>query len=62
MHRPDILLSISPYHLELIRQKDVIEKGDNHPYHYYAIVTNMSNAEMTNEWRIKAKCTTKNKV
>jgi hypothetical protein len=23
--------------------------GDNHPYDYYAIVTNMSNAEMTNE-------------
>ena len=30
-------------------KKDVIEKGDNHPYHYYSIVTNMSNAEMTNE-------------
>ena len=30
-------------------KKDVMEKGDNHPYHYYAIITNMSNAEMTNE-------------
>jgi transposase len=34
----------------LIRtKKKIIESGDNHPYHYYAIVTNMSNAEMTNE-------------
>lgn len=34
----------------LIRtKKKKIESGDNHPYHYYAIVTNMSNAEMTNE-------------
>jgi hypothetical protein len=30
-------------------KKKIVEKGDNHPYHYYAIVTNMSNAEMTNE-------------
>lgn len=30
-------------------KKKNVEKGDNHPYHYYAIVTNMSNAEMTNE-------------
>lgn len=30
-------------------KKKVVEKGDNHPYHYYAIVTNMSSAEMTNE-------------
>lgn len=33
--------------------KKIIEKGDNHPYHYYAIVTNMSNAEMTKENIIK---------
>lgn len=30
-------------------KKKILVKGDNHPYHYYAIVTNMSNAEMTNE-------------
>lgn len=30
------------------KKKDM-RPGDNHPYHYYAIVTNMSNAEMTNE-------------
>lgn len=30
-------------------KKKEIKAGDNHPYHYYAIVTNMSNAEMTNE-------------
>ena len=30
-------------------KKKIIESGDNHPYHYYGIVTNMSNAEMTNE-------------
>jgi hypothetical protein len=38
----------------LIRaKKRKMEPGDNHPYHYYAIVTNMSNAEMTNEKIIK---------
>lgn len=30
-------------------KKKEIKAGDNHPYHYYAIVTNMSNSEMTNE-------------
>ncbi len=30
-------------------KKKIIESGDNHPYHYYAIVTNMSNSVMTNE-------------
>lgn len=30
-------------------KKKIIQAGDNHPFHYYAIVTNMSNAEMTNE-------------
>ncbi len=30
-------------------KKKILGKGDNHPYHYFAIVTNMSNAEMTNE-------------
>jgi hypothetical protein len=30
------------------KKKNVVP-GDNHPYDYYAIVTNMSNAEMTNE-------------
>ena len=30
-------------------KKKVIHSGDNHPYIYYAIVTNMSHAEMTNE-------------
>ena len=30
-------------------KKKIIQSGDNHPYHYYAIVTNMSNSEMTNE-------------
>lgn len=30
------------------KKKDV-SPGDNHPYDYYAIVTNMSNSEMTNE-------------
>lgn len=34
-------------------KKKKMEAGDNHPYHYYAIVTNMSNAEMTNEKVIK---------
>jgi hypothetical protein len=34
----------------LIRtKKKEIKSGDNHPFHYYAIVTDMSNAEMTNE-------------
>jgi len=30
-------------------KKKEITSGDNHPYDYYAIVTNMSNSEMTNE-------------
>lgn len=30
-------------------KKKEINPGDNHPYHYYAIVTNMSESEMTNE-------------
>jgi transposase len=30
-------------------KKKEILSGDNHPYGYYAIVTNMSNSEMTNE-------------
>jgi hypothetical protein len=30
-------------------KKKIIQSGDSHPYHYYAIVTNMSNSEMTNE-------------
>jgi len=34
-------------------KKKKITAGDNHPYDYYAIVTNMSNAEMTNEQVIK---------
>lgn len=34
----------------LIRtKKKEIKAGDNHPYHYYAIVTNISHSEMTNE-------------
>ncbi|MBA2403764.1 MAG: transposase, partial [Bdellovibrionales bacterium] len=34
-------------------KKKEIKAGDNHPYHYYAIVTNMSESEMTNEQVIK---------
>lgn len=34
-------------------KKKVIKAGDNHPYDYYAIVTNMSEAEMTNEQIIR---------
>ncbi len=34
-------------------KKKEIKAGDNHPYHYYAIVTNMSESEMTNEQIIK---------
>lgn len=30
-------------------RKKKIESGDNHPYHYYAIVTDMSSAEMNDE-------------
>jgi hypothetical protein len=30
-------------------KKKEIKAGDNHPYDYYAIVTNMSESEMTNE-------------
>lgn len=30
-------------------KKKIMNPGDNHPYLYYAIVTNMSEAEMTNE-------------
>ncbi len=30
-------------------KKKLIQTGDNHPYHYYAIVTNMSSSEMTSE-------------
>ena len=30
-------------------KKKKIESGDNHPYHYYAIVTDMSSAEMNDE-------------
>lgn len=30
-------------------KKKEIKAGDNHPYHYYAIVTNMSESEMRNE-------------
>jgi hypothetical protein len=30
-------------------KKKIIQTGDNHPYYYYAIVTNMSSSEMTNE-------------
>jgi hypothetical protein len=30
-------------------KKKIIQSGDNHPYHYYAIVTNMSSSEMTSE-------------
>ena len=34
-------------------KKKEIKAGDNHPYHYYAIVTNMAESEMTNEQIIK---------
>ncbi len=34
-------------------KKKVIKAGDNHPYDYYAIVTNMSESEMTNEQIIR---------
>lgn len=34
-------------------KKKEIKAGDNHPYDYYAIVTNMSESEMTNEQVIK---------
>lgn len=34
-------------------KKKEIKSGDSHPYHYYAIVTNMSESEMTNEQIIK---------
>lgn len=30
-------------------KKKKVESGDNHPYHYYAIVTDMSSAEMNDE-------------
>lgn len=34
-------------------KKKSIKAGDNHPYDYYAIVTNMSESEMTNEQIIR---------
>ncbi len=34
-------------------KKKEIKAGDNHPYDYYAIVTNMSESEMTNEQIVK---------
>ena len=34
------------------KKKD-IKAGDNHPYDYYAIVTNMGESEMTNEQIIR---------
>lgn len=34
-------------------KKKEIKAGDNHPYDYYAIVTNMSESEMTNEQIIR---------
>ncbi len=34
-------------------KKKEIKVGDNHPYDYYAIVTNMSESEMTNEQIIR---------
>lgn len=34
-------------------KKKEIKAGDNHPYDYYAIVTNMSESEMTNEQVIR---------
>lgn len=34
-------------------KKKQIESGDNHPYHYYAIVTDMSSAEMNDEHIIR---------
>jgi hypothetical protein len=34
-------------------KKKKIEIGDNHPYHYYAIVTDMDSAEMNNEHIIR---------
>jgi hypothetical protein len=34
-------------------KKKKLEKGDNHPYHYYAIVTDLSSAEMSDEHVIR---------
>ncbi|HXH73544.1 MAG TPA: transposase [Bacteriovoracaceae bacterium] len=34
-------------------KKKKIESGENHPYHYYAIVTDMSSAEMNDEHLIR---------
>ncbi len=34
-------------------RKKKMESGDNHPYHYYAIVTDMSSAEMNDEHIIR---------
>jgi hypothetical protein len=34
-------------------KKKKMEAGDNHPYHYYAIVTDLSSAEMNNEHVIR---------
>lgn len=39
-------------HLKVVfirAKKKKVESGDNHPYHYYAIVTDMSSAEMNDE-------------
>ena len=30
-------------------RKTKIESGDNHPYHYYAIITDLTSAEMNDE-------------
>jgi hypothetical protein len=52
--KKDLSMGRSFLRVVLIRaKKRKMEPGDNHPYHYYAIVTNMSNAEMTNEKIIK---------
>jgi hypothetical protein len=52
--KKDLTMGRSFLRVVLIRaKKKKMESGDNHPYHYYAIVTNMSNAEMTNEKIIK---------
>jgi hypothetical protein len=48
--KKDLSLGRSFLRVIFIRtKKKEIKAGDNHPYHYYAIVANMSNAEMTNE-------------
>lgn len=48
--KKDLSMGRSFLRVVMIRaKKKKIESGDHHPYHYYAIVTNMSNAEMTSE-------------